>query len=288
MHPDPQLDQGTTADPLVSVCIPVRNGEAYLEQTLRSVLDQEFDDLEVVISDNASTDRTVEIVRSFADARIRLLENSQDIGGIANWNRVASAGRGRYLKLLAADDLLFPDALAAQVPVLEAAEHRDVAMVASTRDIIDESGRVLLRGRGLGGLVGRIPAAQAVAATVRAGTNLFGEPHVVLFRRALLPPEGAFLPERSYMVDLDLWCRLLMVGDLYALPHRVGAFRVHAQAESVRVAAAQARHTAKLFQDLESAGRVSPADRRRGVARARALAVARRATYRLLQARAGR
>jgi glycosyltransferase involved in cell wall biosynthesis len=275
-----------TQEPVVSVCVPVRNGEEHLHETLQSVLVQRFADFELVVSDNASTDGTPDLVRRLGDPRIRLLENERDIGGIANWNRVAAAARGRYVKLLAADDLLHPDALALQVPVLEDSRNAGVSMVASRRDIVDEHGRVLLRARGLGDLRGRVPAAQAVRATVRSGTNLFGEPHVVLFRRELLPSDGAFRAERSYMVDLDLWCRLLEGGDLYALPQAVGAFRVHAAAESVRVAAQQAAQAATLFRDLERAGRVSRADRSVGVARARLLAVARRATYRLLRARA--
>ena len=61
--------------PRVSVCIPVYNGEKYINKAIRSVLAQSFSDFEVVISDNASTDRTVEIIKSFSDNRIKLIES---------------------------------------------------------------------------------------------------------------------------------------------------------------------------------------------------------------------
>jgi glycosyltransferase involved in cell wall biosynthesis len=263
--------------------MPVRNGEAHLGQALRSVLAQTFTDLEVVVCDNASTDRSVRVVEEIGDPRVRLLQNDQDIGGIANWNKVAAAARGKYVKLMAADDLLYPDALAAQVAVLEDPQHADVVFVASRRDIIDTSGMRLTTARGLGRLIGRVPADVAVRTTVRSGTNVWGEPHCVLFRREALPPEGAFRADRSYMVDVDLWCRLLRRGDAFALPRTVGAFRVHAGAESVRVAGEQSRHAEVFFRALEAEGRVSAADRRLGVRKAHALGRARRHLYRMLR-----
>jgi glycosyltransferase involved in cell wall biosynthesis len=274
-----------TSTPLVSVCIPVRNGEKLLGATLESVLAQDLDDFELVVSDNASTDATVAVVEEMADPRVRLLRGTEDIGGIANWNRVAAQARGRYLKLLAADDLLYPGCLSAQAAVLEDPAHRDVVMVACRRDLVDDTGRRLGPARGLGRLSGQVPAREAVRATVRAGTNLFGEPHCVLFRTEALPPEGAFVASRSYMVDLDLYCRLLRTGDVYALRRTLAAFRVHAGAESVRVARHQSAQADRLFRDLEEQGWVSAADRRLGSARAVALSAARRGLYRGLELR---
>jgi glycosyltransferase involved in cell wall biosynthesis len=269
----------------VSVCVPVRNGELFLGSTLASVLSQDIEGLEVVVADNASTDRTLELLRDCRDPRLRVLAGGEDIGGIPNWNRVASAAQGEFVKLLAADDLLYPGALQAQVDVLQERDNARVVLVVGQRDVVDEQGRVLVRARGLGRLSGRVPGGEAVRASVRAGTNLFGEPHVALFRRASMPPGGAFRPEASYMVDLDLWCRLLAHGDLYALRSTVGAFRVHAGAESVRIAAQQAAQAAGLFRDLREEGRVGRSDVVLGAARARLLAVARRGVYAGLRAR---
>ncbi|MFO1038563.1 MAG: glycosyltransferase family 2 protein [Geminicoccaceae bacterium] len=112
-----------TATPLVSVGIPVYNGENYLEEAIRSVLAQTLDDLELVICDNASSDRTEEICRDYAakDPRVRALRNPQNLGAIPNYNRVFDESRGRYFKWLAHDDRIKPTYLAATVAALEAA-----------------------------------------------------------------------------------------------------------------------------------------------------------------------
>ena len=85
------------AGPLVSIGLPVRNGERQIAETVRSVLDQRADRFELVISDNASTDSTEEICRQFArsDARIRYHRQPQNIGLVPNFNSVLQVDRGR-------------------------------------------------------------------------------------------------------------------------------------------------------------------------------------------------
>ena len=71
--------------PLVSVCVPCYNGAEFLERTLESVLAQTFTDYELVVADNKSTDGTVDIVKSFSDPRIRLIQNERNLGMALNW-----------------------------------------------------------------------------------------------------------------------------------------------------------------------------------------------------------
>jgi len=96
------------AKPLVSIGLPVYNGEDYLVQTLDSILSQSFADLELVISDNASTDLTQEICRNFAsrDVRIRYFRNEENIGAARNFNRVFELSRGEYFRWACHDDPL--------------------------------------------------------------------------------------------------------------------------------------------------------------------------------------
>jgi len=107
--------------PRVSIGLPVRNGERYLEAALDSLLAQTFTDFELVISDNASTDATPSICRAYAarDARIRYSRLEKDIGGFPNHNRVVELSVGEYFTWGSHDDLRAPDHLAQCVAVLD-------------------------------------------------------------------------------------------------------------------------------------------------------------------------
>jgi glycosyltransferase involved in cell wall biosynthesis len=109
------------AEPLVSIGLPVRNGGRYLGEAVRSVLDQQHDRLELVISDNASDDATEEISRQFArsDTRVRYHRQSQDIGLVANFNSALHLARGTYFKWMGDDDRLAPSYVSRCVEVLD-------------------------------------------------------------------------------------------------------------------------------------------------------------------------
>jgi glycosyltransferase involved in cell wall biosynthesis len=108
--------------PLVSIGLPVRNGERFLAQALDSLLGQTLQDFELIISDNASTDGTADICLNYAarDARIRYFRQPSNIGGPRNWNFVALEARGRYFKWASADDFCDPRMLEKCVAVLSA------------------------------------------------------------------------------------------------------------------------------------------------------------------------
>ncbi|NIA30315.1 MAG: glycosyltransferase [Actinobacteria bacterium] len=129
--------------PKLSVGIPVYNGEEFLELALDSILDQTFTDFEVVISDNASTDRTEEICRSFIakDDRIRYFRNEENLGASRNYNRVFELSRGEYFKWAAVDDLCAPDYFLRCVHILDS--RPDVVVCYPRTKIIDQHGQVL-------------------------------------------------------------------------------------------------------------------------------------------------
>lgn len=108
-------------NPKVSIGLPVYNGEKYLPQAIESVLAQTYRDFELIISDNASTDRTQEICEAYAaqDERIRYYRSEKNLGAAPNFNRVFELARGDYFQWLAADDLLEPALLEKCVPVLD-------------------------------------------------------------------------------------------------------------------------------------------------------------------------
>ena len=109
------------AEPLVSVGMPVRNGEQHLGEAARSVLDQDFGQLELVISDNASDDGTEEICRQLAraDSRVRYHRHAWDIGLVPNFNSVLHRARGTYFKWMGDDDRLAPTYVSRCAEVLD-------------------------------------------------------------------------------------------------------------------------------------------------------------------------
>ncbi len=111
--------------PFFSICIPCYNHGAYVGQTIQSVLDQDFDDFEIVVADNASPDDSREVVRSFDDPRIRLIENRYNIGFAPNLQQVTRHARGRFLNLLSSDDLMSPGTLRTYARLIE--QHQEDA-----------------------------------------------------------------------------------------------------------------------------------------------------------------
>jgi len=111
----------SSSGPRVGIGLPVHNGEQYLEEALDSILAQTFDDFEVIISDNASTDGTGEICNAYAarDSRIRYFRNEENLGAAWNHNRVFELSRGEYFKWISHDDVYAPEFLAKCVEVLD-------------------------------------------------------------------------------------------------------------------------------------------------------------------------
>lgn len=132
-----------TSHPRVSIGLPVYNGENYLAETLDSLLAQTFTDFELIISDNASTDRTQEICEAYAarDPRIRYVRNETNVGATRNFNSVFEHARGEYFKWAAHDDLCAPEFLEACVAVLD--HNPEVVLCIPRALAIDKDGNVV-------------------------------------------------------------------------------------------------------------------------------------------------
>lgn len=128
-------------DCLLSVGLAVYNGEDYLEQAIQSILGQTFKDFELILSDNASTDRTAEICEEYAkrDPRIRYVRHSVNIGGANNENSTFGLARGKYFRLAAHDDICEPLLFERCIEALEA--QPDVVLCYSQCIEIDDNGR---------------------------------------------------------------------------------------------------------------------------------------------------
>jgi glycosyltransferase involved in cell wall biosynthesis len=128
-------------NPRVSVGLPVKDGEDYLAEAIESIVAQTFENFELIIGDNASTDRTEDICRTYAamDNRIRYLRHPQNIGAHPNFNGLFKASRSEYFKWAAHDDVLHPDFLLRCIEALDG----DPTVVLSYpwTVLIDEEGR---------------------------------------------------------------------------------------------------------------------------------------------------
>jgi glycosyltransferase involved in cell wall biosynthesis len=270
----------TERAPLISICIPTYKGAEYLGAAIESVLTQSCGDFELIVADDNSPDHTEALVRSYADPRIVYLRNERNLGPQGNWNRCVAAARGRYVKLLPHDDLLLPGCLTRQLALLEQDVEQRLALVFSAREVIGPGGRRLAR-RGYPGLSSAsITAGDLIAACVRRGTNLIGEPGAVMFRRELMRRVGEFDAAYPYVIDLDYWVRLLAHGDAYFIDEPLAAFRVSPISWSVAIGSAQSREF-NAFVAARCADQASALDRLIGRAMARFNNVLRLLFYRL-------
>ena len=233
--------------PLLSIGLFVYNGERFLEEVLQSILSQTFTDFELIISDNASTDRTGEIAQAYAerDDRIRYYRNEKNMGAGWNVRRVYELATGKYFKWAAADDLLEPDLLRRCVEILEC-DPDCVVAYARTKQI-DENGTFI----------------KNYVTPVKADSN---DP-VARFREMLLVNHNCYqifgvmrisalhqIPAQgSYMSsDRVLLARMSLLGRFYEVPEYLFISRRHRQQSSktrpVRLAQPRFRLTNRQAQ----------------------------------------
>lgn len=270
----------SSASPTVSVCIPVYNGEHFLAATIESILRQDDGDMEVIISDNASTDGTGDVVRRYSDPRIRYCRSEHNVGPVGNFNRCLDLATGAYTKIVCADDILYSDCVRHQRAILDADRDESIALVTCERDIIDDRGRVRLRPR-VHGLSGRFRAAEIMPRSVRSGTNLIGEPAATMFRTEAARRIGGFSPAHAFCLDLDFYFRILRLGDLYREKDARCAFRVSDESWSNHIARTQHNEFIRFIEDFQQNGwlKLDPDAMRAGAARARRLSKMRRVFY---------
>jgi glycosyltransferase involved in cell wall biosynthesis len=211
--------------PQVSVLIPTFNYGRFLPEAIDSVLEQNFQDFELLVIDDCSSDDTSEVMRQYyaRDPRIRFSANPTNVGMVNNWNLCLSQARGKYIKFLFGDDKLYHrEALGNLVALLES--HRSATLAASGRAIIDGRSRVVDIYRSLSdGL--HHGSSVITRCLLENGRNIIGEPSSVLFRKA--DARRGFDSRYRQIVDLEMWFHLLEKGDLVYTREPLSAFRCH-------------------------------------------------------------
>ena len=201
-----------TANPSLSVVMPVRNALPFLEESIKSILRQTLSDFEFVILDDASTDGSRELLRQWAlhDRRIQLHESKTQLGLAGSSNAVIAKARAPIVARMDADDIAHPDRLLRQMNIMKG--QPDVAVIGTLCNGIDASGRVV-RPRDRWRLLRQ--------------SNYVPFPHgSAMFRREVFDQVGGYR-EIVNAEDQDLFSRMALRGRVLTLPDVLYSYRYH-------------------------------------------------------------
>lgn len=227
------------AKPLISVCIPMYNNGATIERCLRSILEQEGVEFEIVVVDDDSSDDCAAIAATMLRPGDRLLRNEPRLGLNRNHNKCLEVARGGLIQFVHGDDRLLPGALQtlsrrfedpsvgmAFAPTGGERRHQVATTVRQGPYPFPQAAR---------------PQPQAVAGLAdgiaRREGKLIGEPTAVMFRRQLALDAGGFRTDIYQLVDVDFWLRLMLRSAVCFVPHELSVRRHTAATETTRVMA---------------------------------------------------
>jgi glycosyltransferase involved in cell wall biosynthesis len=198
----------TLRKPLVSIVVPAYNAERFLGDALASVCAQSHPDLEVIVCDDASTDRTPAVAQGTGDPRVRYLRNEHTLGGYGAMNRGVGESRGEYVAVYHADDLYDTRIVERELAFL--LDHEEVGAVFCLDRFIDESGREYGRLRLPPALADLdVLDAELLVDSLLRYKNTFLRTPSVMFRRAAFDSVGGF-DQAGFGIaaDLDMWNRI--------------------------------------------------------------------------------
>lgn len=207
--------------PKVSICIPTYNTAKYLPEAVGSVLAQDFTDYELIICDNASTDETPEICRSYADSRIRYERFEELTNQSGNFNRCLDLARGEFIALLHADDYYLPGFLADRVERLD--QNPELGFIFGAVRVVDEGGAEI-------SVTGRLSEDRFFEKEELIETLLFGciiAPPSLMFRRECAEKAGRFRADITWGHDWEWTMRLAEKSSAYYTARPLAAYRVH-------------------------------------------------------------
>jgi len=211
--------------PKVSVIIPAYNHAPFVGQALRSVLEQTYRDYEIIITDDGSTDKTVEVIQGIRDPRIKLYLFSENRGAALAVQNCLDYSSGEYLALLNSDDLFLPKKLENQVAFLEA--HPETAAVFTQVQVIDEAGEDF---RDSGHPYHRVfeqdnRSRHEWLRTFFYQGNCLCHPSV-LTRREVYTVLSKPDPRLAQLGDFQRWIRVCLSREIHILPEKLVKFRI--------------------------------------------------------------
>jgi glycosyltransferase involved in cell wall biosynthesis len=204
--------------PLVSIVTPSYNQRRFLEETIQSVLSQDYQPLEYIIVDGGSNDGSQEIIQRYAD-RLAWWVSEPDQGQTDAINKGFARAQGEMLAWLNSDDTYLPNAISQAVAYLQA--HLEAGMVYGDANLVDEGGAV----------IGKFPARQTDYRRLRRGYVHIPQ-QAAFFRAELWRQVGPLDPSFYFAMDYDLWVRLARVSALHYTPRAWANFRLHGGGKS--------------------------------------------------------
>ena len=204
---------------LVSIVTPSYNQAEYLEETIQSVLSQDYPHLEYLIVDGGSTDGSLEVIQKYA-SRLAWWVSEPDRGQTDAINKGFQHARGQVLAWLNSDDTYLPGAVSQAVEALEADPR--LGLVYGDANLVDEGG----------GVLGRFPARQVDLRSLRRGSVHIPQ-QAAFFRGDLWRQVGPLDPSFYFAMDYDLWVRLARVSELRYIPRTWANFRLHGGGKTV-------------------------------------------------------
>lgn len=231
------------SQPLVTICIPTFNGEEFIAEALCSALSQTYPYIQILVSDDSSTDKTLEIAKSFQKNNNSvefLIFHHERYGLAGNWNFCISQAKGKYIKFLMQDDLLEPDCIEEMVSLAE--QDDEVGLVFSPRDIImsksaesDPASQFVYEGckdlHKAWTKLKPIQSSQELLADPKfldaPPLNKIGEPSTVLIRKDVFERLSNFDPQLQQLIDLDMWFRIIGNYKIGFVNKTLSYFRIH-------------------------------------------------------------
>lgn len=229
---------------LISICIPTYNGEKYLKECLDTVLSQSYENIEIIIVDDCSTDKTISIVEEYIqkEDRIKLFKNQLNLGLVGNWNKCLELAKGEWIKFVFQDDLIEENCL----EILLSAVKGKSIITCDRNFIFDNSISEELKLYYTEELLTlkRLSGSEEITffsnkevcrfASQNLAMNFIGEPTAVMFNKNVVASFGIFNSDFSQICDLEYWLRISTTNGLVYVPNALVSFRVHANSESAK------------------------------------------------------
>jgi glycosyltransferase involved in cell wall biosynthesis len=233
--------------PLVTIAIPTYQAEEFLAETLSTALSQTYPNIEILISDDGSTDGTLEIAKEFqknSAVDFKIL-NHDRLGMVNNWNYCITMSQGKYIKFLFQDDLLASNCVDEMVKLAQ--EDDDIGLVFSPRVLILAEGaeldeRCLLVYRDCSNLYQAWSNLQSVQwgrellqdpNLLESPINKIGEPSTVMIKKEVFEEIGSFDPDLCQIVDVDMWLRIMGRYKIAFIDEKLSSFRLHTQQQTL-------------------------------------------------------
>src|SRR3990172_1082960 len=227
----------------VSIITPSYNQAAYLEQTIRSVLEQDYSPIEYMVIDGVSTDGSLDIIKSYA-SRLAYWTSEEDTGQADAIHKGFARAAGDVLAWLNSDDYYLPGAVHAAVKVFE--ENTDVVVVYGNMLAVDEHGKTF-----------NTLNYRQLSLEDLLCFQIIGQPAVFLRRSAYLK-SGGLDPTFHFLLDHHLWIRLTQQGRILHVPQTWSAARFHSEAKNRAKAAEFGREAFRILEWIEQDAALAP------------------------------